>query len=215
MALVNSNYKFIFVDVGKNGRCSDGGVIEHTKFYQQLQNETLNLPENDDTDENLNFTFLADDAFALHNHVMKPYPGSNISHEERIFNYRLSRGRNVVENTFGLLASRFRVLHTAIHMSPDKIKLVVLAICTLHNFLRRTSTSYASNITFDKEDTNTHEIITNGDWRNEAVNILEIQPITQRNSPANAKYNRNNYKQFYNGRGKVDWQEEMLQKGKA
>jgi len=74
------------------------------------------LPENDDTDENLNFTFLADDAFALHNHVMKPYPGSNISHEEGIFNYRLSRGGNLVENTFGLLASRFRVLHTAVHM---------------------------------------------------------------------------------------------------
>jgi len=71
MALVNSNYEFIFVDVGKNGRFSDWGVIEHTKFYQKLRNETLNLPEND-------------------NHVLKPYPGSNTSHVERIFNYRLS-----------------------------------------------------------------------------------------------------------------------------
>jgi len=68
------------------------------------------LSDNNDTEDNLNFTFLADDAFALHNHVLKPYPGVNISYEERIFNYRLSRGRNVVENTFGILASRFRVL---------------------------------------------------------------------------------------------------------
>lgn len=32
MAIVNSNYEFIYVDVGKNGRISDGGVIETTKF---------------------------------------------------------------------------------------------------------------------------------------------------------------------------------------
>ena len=36
MALVNANYEFIFVDVGKNGRISDGGVIESTKFYHKL-----------------------------------------------------------------------------------------------------------------------------------------------------------------------------------
>ena len=36
MALVNANYELIFVDVGKNGRISDGGVIESTKFYHKL-----------------------------------------------------------------------------------------------------------------------------------------------------------------------------------
>ncbi|CAI6346371.1 unnamed protein product [Macrosiphum euphorbiae] len=215
MALVNSNYEFIYVDIGKNGRCSDGGVIEHTTFYKKLLAGTLDLPNNYETEENLNFSFLADDAFALHNHVLKPYPGSGVTHEERIFNYRLARGRNVVENAFGLLTSRFRVLHTAINMSPDNIKKVVLAICALHNFLRKTSNSYASNKTFDKEDTNTHEIINNGDWRNEAADITEIQKLVQRNAHSDAKINRNNYKQFYNEKGKVDWQEEMLQKGKA
>lgn len=38
MALVDSNYEFIFVDCGKNGRLSDGGVIVNTKFYQELLN---------------------------------------------------------------------------------------------------------------------------------------------------------------------------------
>lgn len=41
MALVNSNYEFIFVDVGKNGRLSDGGVIECTEFYHKLINRKL------------------------------------------------------------------------------------------------------------------------------------------------------------------------------
>lgn len=46
MAIVNSNYEFIYVDVGKNGRVSDGGVIESTLFYDLLQQGKLSLPEN-------------------------------------------------------------------------------------------------------------------------------------------------------------------------
>ena len=33
MAVVNTNYKFIMVDVGTNGRVSDGGVFSNTEFY--------------------------------------------------------------------------------------------------------------------------------------------------------------------------------------
>nr|CAI5843193.1 unnamed protein product [Callosobruchus analis] len=40
---------------------------------------------------------------------MKPYQQKGISHEEKIFNYRLCRARRVVENVFGILASRFRI----------------------------------------------------------------------------------------------------------
>jgi hypothetical protein len=36
MSLANANYEFMRVDVGKNGRISEDGVLEHTTFYQQL-----------------------------------------------------------------------------------------------------------------------------------------------------------------------------------
>lgn len=46
VALTNDKGEFIFVDVGKNGRLSDGGVIEYTSFDAKLKNNCLNLPEN-------------------------------------------------------------------------------------------------------------------------------------------------------------------------
>ena len=58
MALVNAKREFIFVDVGKNGRLSDGGVIQYTSFYEKLQNNTLNLPGSIENEHNLNSVFL-------------------------------------------------------------------------------------------------------------------------------------------------------------
>lgn len=45
----------------------------------------------------------------------------------------------LVENTFGLITTRFRILHHPINLNPEKAKYVVLAICVLHNFLKQRS----------------------------------------------------------------------------
>ncbi|GFY11884.1 DDE Tnp4 domain-containing protein [Trichonephila clavipes] len=101
----------------------------------------------------LPFVIVADDAFPLMPNIMKPYPGSNLSKECLVFNYRLSRARRVSENAFGILAARFRVFGTTILTSVPNTKLFVLAACSLHNFLtNRSKNTYIPEDCADRED---------------------------------------------------------------
>ena len=60
-------------------------------------------------DRDMQYLFVADDAFALRTWLMKPFSGKNLNDQQRIFKYRLSRSKQVVENVFGILAYHFRI----------------------------------------------------------------------------------------------------------
>ena len=69
MALVGPDYEFLMVDVGVNGRVSDGGVIAVTEFGRLLDDGHLGLPKPKPLHENevtpMPYVFVGDDAFAL------------------------------------------------------------------------------------------------------------------------------------------------------
>lgn len=88
---------------------------------------------------------------------MKPYNKTVLNDERRIFNYRLSRARNVVENAFGILSSRFKIFKRSVNLDPQKVSKIVLACCHLHNYLSK-SEKYIRNNDVDFENINTREI---------------------------------------------------------
>ena len=66
--------------------------------------------------------------------LMKPFAhNTQLTSSEKIFNYKLSRARIVVENAFGRLKARWRRLLKRNDMSLSNIPTVVAACCILHN----------------------------------------------------------------------------------
>lgn len=79
---------------------------------------------------------MGDNAFALRTYMMKPYGNKDMTRKQRIFNYRLSRARRVVENSFGILANSFQVLLTTMMHEADTVRLIVKTFVLLHNLMR-------------------------------------------------------------------------------
>ncbi|CAB3256923.1 unnamed protein product [Arctia plantaginis] len=83
----------------------------------------------------IRYFVLGDKAFMLTKYTMKPFEGNpEAGSKERVFNYRLSRARRVVEDTFGILSSGYRVLRKPILLEPEKATKVVLATVYLYNY---------------------------------------------------------------------------------
>jgi hypothetical protein len=122
MGLVDADYKFIFVDIGRNGRISDEGVFSRSTLSQELESNTLAIPDDSylpmyADGPKLPYVIVGDAAFPLKTYLLKPFSYTTEDKCQTIFNYRLSRARRTVENAFGILANRFRVLLSPIQLS--------------------------------------------------------------------------------------------------
>ena len=211
MAVANSNYEFIYVDVGANGRISDGGVWANCSLSRLLEEGRLAIPTPStppNSDRKLPYVFVADDAFPLKNNIMKPFPFRQQTDRQRIFSYRLSRARRVVENSFGIMANRFRVMQTAILLSPIKVTSIVLACVVLHNFLRAEfARDYFEGGTLDREAEENGSVL-QGTWRNEPT-LTPLQSTSQRHPSESSKSTREAYCEYFNNEGHVAWQRRM------
>jgi hypothetical protein len=211
MALVDSNYKFMWVEVGANGASSDCQIFNDSQLKQRLDEDRLHLP----AAYNLRgdnrpccFFFIGDDAFPLRLWMIKPYSRRDLTHAERIFNYRCSRARRVVENAFGILANRFRCMLGTMEQQPQTIQKIVLACVCLHNLMRdRYPTEQARVLdTYDER----HNRVP-GQWREDhQLDDLERQGHGNRTT-RDGNHLRDTLRAYYSSPiGAVPWQEKML-----
>ncbi|XP_076659835.1 uncharacterized protein LOC143363104 [Halictus rubicundus] len=141
MALADANSNFIAIEVGAYGKNSDGGIFAQSKLGQDIGNGTYPmLPDCDlpGTSVSAPCVLVGDEAFPLKRNLLRPYASSRADGNPEMtnFNTALSVARRVVENTFGILAQKFRIYNRRIHAKPENADQIVTATCVLHNYIR-------------------------------------------------------------------------------
>lgn len=133
------DYKFMTIHVGAYGKESDGGVFSHSSLSKALENGALGakscipFPGSSVT---VPHVILGDEGYPLKTYLMRPFPVSKLGPSETIFNKRLSKARQVVECTFGILCTKWRVLLSTIEIAnTEDIDTVVQCVCLLHNII--------------------------------------------------------------------------------
>ena len=210
MALVDADYKFIWVEVGSNGASSDGQIFKDCDLYECLQSGTLRTPADEPLpgdDKDTPYYFIGDDAFGIETWFMKPFSQRNLTREQKNFNYRLSRARRIVENAFGILANRFGCLLTTLRQKPKTVIKIVKACVILHNILRSKKPLAPGLV--DEEDEN-HEVRP-GYWRR-FQEMHDMDELQRGNIGTRRSRQQRQYLAHYlsSPAGAVSWQDEYI-----
>ena len=196
MAVVDAEYNFMYVSIGGNGRAGDAGIWAECNLKTAIESNTIHFPKD--------HVIVADDAFPLKTYMMKPYSTNKpLSSEEKVFNYRLSRARRIVENAFGILTWRFQIFQRPINLQITTVDKVIWAACSLHNWLRKLNPINTISLA-DSEDKNTGDVA-NGIWRQ--IKPLDgLQSGNSNNYSKDAAHVRNEYARYFWRDGSVPWQ---------
>lgn len=210
MAVADAKYKFLYVDVGAEGGAGDGGTWIKCNLHHAIEQNRVGFPEdstlpNDDTP--IPFHIIADDAFALKTTLMKPYSHTSQVHHEKIYSYRLSRARRVVENAFGILQMRLRFFGTTIQQEPKVVKLLTMCGCVLHNLILDHYPFAPTDV--DREDAQ-HNMLP-GAWREEPNLMEQLMRRKGSNYTRQSKAVRDYLAYYYASEaGAVPWQERLV-----
>lgn len=199
LAVVDAECKFIAIDVGSYGREGDAGIYLKSNIGKNIKSNTFNMPAPQSlpgTSTVLLHVIVGDEAFALHENLMKPYPRQQALHDpsKAVFNYRLSRARRTTENTFGLLCGYFRIFFLPIATAPETTDHLIICACILYNILREA------------------KVLAPGQ-----KHIDDVLPLPTENLISMNEHNvrggtmsthiRETFKNYFNGPGAVDWQD--------
>ncbi|XP_065316082.1 uncharacterized protein LOC135924878 [Gordionus sp. m RMFG-2023] len=136
-AFVDHMGKFMVIDVGSYGSQSDGGVFANSLLSQRIERNELPIPPPKllpNSNILVPHVILGEGGYPLKRYLMKPYIRNN-DDNNKIFNYRLSRARRVVECSFGVLTSKWRILLNKVEVSLPVFENIIKACCILHNII--------------------------------------------------------------------------------
>ena len=127
---------FTDIYVGWPGRVHDARVFANSSLYSRGQQNTLFTPNTSVSlsGADVPLVLLGDPAYPLLPWLMKAYVNNgHLTPQKKLFNYRLSKARVVVEHAYGRLKGRWRCLLKRLDVDVGDVSQVVTACCVLHN----------------------------------------------------------------------------------
>ncbi|CAI6347615.1 unnamed protein product [Macrosiphum euphorbiae] len=126
-----------------------------------------------------------------------------------IFNYCLSRARITIENTFGLLAARFRIFRRPIIASEKTVHATIQATVVLHNYVisnekLKGTDNYCQSV-HDKQLTTRQER-----RDNQSGGLLPVLQMGSNNLPKEGKDVREKFTNYFSGEGALDFQYDII-----
>ncbi|XP_075149756.1 uncharacterized protein LOC142223788 [Haematobia irritans] len=159
----NTKYQIVNVDVGLIHE-----VVENDNFIRNLFQDSLtSLPEAmqmPDTGLMIPSYVCCPNTFPLVKHTMKPYPGKMLGPNKSNFNERLKKCTDYLDNSFGVLLYKWRVLQNKFTCLSETACHIVRSCVILHNFAIEHDRSYFYKELVDHIDPETQEM-KNGVWR--------------------------------------------------
>lgn len=127
-AIVDSRMRFIDVFIGCPGACHDSTVWQMSFIRKAIINKEINISSN--------CHLLGDGGYPLETFLMVPYRDNGfLTPMQSKFNTILSSTRVVVEQAFGILKKKFRILKYIEVQRAHMPKLITMACMILHNII--------------------------------------------------------------------------------
>ncbi|KAB0790347.1 hypothetical protein PPYR_15286 [Photinus pyralis] len=219
LACCDADYKFTWVDIGAYGSENDAGIFKRSQIKIDMETVSSSLPEGElnGSSAKVPYYFVGDEAFPLNHYLLRPYPGSGLTNERLIFNYRLSRARRTIENSFGILASRWRVYRQPLLCSVETSEAIIKATVCLHNFLKINISDKYAPPTLTDVVLNNGEVV-EGKWREIVSNDKNLTRVGRIGANVSSKkaYSQRDIvaKYLLTPEGSVPWQMKYINRGK-
>ncbi|KAK9751799.1 DDE superfamily endonuclease [Popillia japonica] len=124
--VVDHRKMFLNISVGAPSSIHDARLLRQSKLFKEIETGRQLLYNK--------YHLLGDSAYPVLNWLIPPYKDNGLlTEQQRLFNFKHSATRIVVEHGFGLLKGRFRRLGEFQNESLSFIVHSVVTACVLHN----------------------------------------------------------------------------------
>ncbi|XP_031350018.1 protein ANTAGONIST OF LIKE HETEROCHROMATIN PROTEIN 1-like isoform X2 [Photinus pyralis] len=140
-----SSRLFTNISVGYPGSVHDARILRESDLGKICETNCFNLFYG-------RYHLVGDSAYPLRSWLITPYRNTGIMPLQRKHNYAHSVTRVVIENTFGMLKGRWRILNFVNVYTIEKAIDIITACCILHNFCLLTCDIYEVDVTSSEHD---------------------------------------------------------------